>query len=128
MAYPARVKGAALARLVTGETPGAVSRGMGLPYATVKRWQGEALGRFGKNGHQKKDGADLLGGRVGGYLDESLVTGRALLAELRDPAMLHQLNARELAYIHGGLFDRAFRMLGGLSQDFPECPQNEAAQ
>jgi hypothetical protein len=50
MTHPASVKGAALARLVTGETPGAVSRATGLPYATVKRWQGEALGR---NGHQK---------------------------------------------------------------------------
>src|SRR3954451_15404573 len=107
MTHPANVKGAALARLMTGETPGAVSRSTGLPYATVKRWQGEALGR---NGHQKKDAADLLGGQVGGSLDEALVTGRVLLAELRDPAKLHQLNARELAIMHGTLFDRAFRM------------------
>jgi hypothetical protein len=125
MAHPARVKGAALARLVTGETPGMVSRGRGIPYATVKRWQGEALGR---NGHQKKDEADLLGGRVGDYLDEALVTGRVLLAELRDPERLHQLNARELALVHGGLFDRAFRMLAGLAPDCPELPQDEAAQ
>src|SRR4051794_28915437 len=113
MAHPAQVKGAALARLVTGETPGAVSRGMGIPYATVKRWQGEA---FGRNGHQKKDEAALLGGQVGGYLGEALTSGSALLAELRDPAKLRELNAWELAYIHGGLFDRAFRMLGGLAQ------------
>src|SRR3954452_7154070 len=72
MAHSPQIKGAALARLVTGETPGAVARATGVPYATVKRWQGEALGR---NGHQKKDGADLLGSRVGGYLGESLVTG-----------------------------------------------------
>jgi hypothetical protein len=125
MTHPASVKGAVLARLVTGETPGAVSRATGIPYATVKRWQGEALGR---NGHQKKDGADLLGGRVGDYLDEALVTGRVLLAELRDPAKLHQLNARELALMHGTLCDRAFRMLAGLAPDCPELPRSEARQ
>src|SRR3954454_17107666 len=91
MAHAATIKGAALARLVTGETPGAVSRSTGIPYATVKRWQGEALGR---NGHQKKETIDQLGGRVGGYLGEALVAGRVLLAELSDPARLRQLNAR----------------------------------
>src|SRR4051794_18150969 len=125
MTYPASVKGAALARLVTGETPGAVSRALGIPYSTAKRWQGEALGR---NGHQKKDEADLLGDRVGGYLGAALVTGRALLAELRDPEKLRRMDARELAMMHGSLFDRAFRMLGGLAQDCPELPQGEARQ
>src|SRR3712207_5012222 len=125
MTHPASTKGAALARLVTGETPGAVSRALGIPYSTAKRWQGEALG---KNGHQKKETIDRLGGQVGGYLGEALVAGRALLAELSDPARLHQLNARELAYIHGGLFDRAWRILAGLAQDCPELPQDEAAQ
>jgi hypothetical protein len=120
MAHAAQVKGAALARLLTGETPGAVSRGMGLPYSTAKRWQGEALCR---NGHQKRKGeADILGGRGGDYLDEALVSGSALLAELRDPERLWAMNARELAYIHGGLFDRAFRMLGGLQEGGTECP------
>jgi hypothetical protein len=116
MAHAAQVKGAALARLLTGETPGMVSRATGIPYATVKRWQGEALGR---NGHQKKDEADPLGGRVGGYLGEALVTGQALLAELRDPERLRRMNARELAIMHGTLFDRAFRMLGGLARHDP---------
>ena len=35
-------------------------------------------------------------------------------AELRDPERLHRLNARELAMIHGGLCDRALRLLGGV--------------
>ena len=56
------------------------------------------------------------------------MTGRALLAELRAPARLDQMNARELARMHGSLFDRAFRMLGGLAQDCPELPQGEARQ
>lgn len=44
-----------------------------------------------------------------------------MLAELRDPARLWAMDARELAMIHGGLFDRAFRMLGGLQEGGTEC-------
>ncbi len=112
MAHPAKVKRAALARLVVGESPGSVARGMALPYSTIKRWQSEALG---KNGHQKKAaGASALGAGVGDYLGEALVSGRALVVTLRDPGRLRAMGARELAIAHGQLFDRAFRLLGGL--------------
>lgn len=64
MAHPASVKGAALARLLTGETPGMVARGMGLSRRTLRRWQEEARA-LGENG------PDLA--NASGYTDWSLL-------------------------------------------------------
>jgi hypothetical protein len=62
---------------------------------------------------EKKEGGDL-GDQVGGYLGEALDSGRALVVTLRDPGRLRAMGAKELALLHGDLFDRAFRLLGGL--------------
>lgn len=110
MAHAAQVKRAALALLLAGDSPRTVARARGLPYSTVKRWQGEAFAAAGGGAHEQ------LGQALADDLGETLVTGRALLAELRDPARLAQMGARELAMMHGGLFDRGFRLLAGVNR------------
>lgn len=112
MAHAATVKRAALARLLAGESPKTVARALSLPYSTVKRWQGEGFAAAGGG-----DGLDQLGERLADDLGETLVSARALLAELRDPARLAQMGARELAMLHGGLFDRGVRLLAGVQGD-----------
>jgi hypothetical protein len=71
MAHSPETKARALAMLLTGDAPQYVAEQTGVPYATVKRWQGEAfdslaaaigplsLGLFDfsqQNGHKKKTG------------------------------------------------------------------------
>ena len=108
------MKWAAVARLLAGESPPSVARVLGVPYATVKHWQGAAF-EAARNGHPKKGAAggalDRLGARLADDLGETLTTNRVLLAALRDPARLDAMGARELAMLHGGPFDRALRLL-----------------
>jgi hypothetical protein len=110
MAHAPQVKRAALGRLLAGESPKTVARTLGLPYSTVKRWQGAGFAAAGGSA------LDRLGERLADDLGETLVSGRVLLAELRDPARLAQLDAREIAMLHGGLFDRAVRLLAGVKR------------
>lgn len=43
MAHPIEVKAAALAELLTGESPRRVAKLTGVPLTTVKRWQRQAF-------------------------------------------------------------------------------------
>lgn len=69
MAHSPQTKAQAMAMLLTGDSPKYVAGQLGLPYATIKRWQGAAfdglaaaigpidLGLFDfspQNGHKKK--------------------------------------------------------------------------
>jgi hypothetical protein len=47
------VKGAALARLLVGESALSVAEGLDIPRRTVRRWQAEAFDAIGGNGHKK---------------------------------------------------------------------------
>jgi len=53
----------------------------------------------------------VLPALVNDYLTSSLETLTEQAHLMRDPAWLCQLNARELAMLHGRTFDRAFRIL-----------------
>jgi hypothetical protein len=118
MAHARRVKATALARLLAGESALGVAEGMGIPRRTVRRWQTTVLDAIGQNGHKKEgtDSLDVLGERVADDLAESLTSAMVLVRQLGDPEYLRSLDARELAIIHGGMFDRTWRLLGGLDE------------
>jgi hypothetical protein len=71
MAHSPETKARALAMLLTGDAPEFVSQQTGVPYSSVKRWQGEAFDGLAaaigpldlqffdfsqRNGHKKKRG------------------------------------------------------------------------
>ncbi len=107
MAHSPRVKAAAVAMLLQGHTPRWIARELNLPRTTIRRWQQEMR----ENGPKKRAEPAGVSGVVEDLVREQLETARIHLRELRDPDRLRELNAREMAELHGGLWDRAFRLM-----------------
>ncbi len=112
MAHPEHLKAAAMAALLSGQSAHKVAERFALSRTTIRRWRDEAWAST-QNGPQKK----AIGVQVQGYITESLETQRAQLHVMNDHHWLFQLSARELAQLHGGLFDQAVRLLGALAFD-----------
>ncbi len=107
MAHSPRVKAAAVAMLLQGHTPRWIARELNLPRTTIRRWQQELR----ENGPKKRGEPVTLDSRVEDLVRLQLETARIYLRELRDPDRLRELNAREMAELHGNLWDRAFRLM-----------------
>ncbi len=107
MAHSPRVKAAAVAMLLQGHTPRWIARELSLPRTTIRRWERE----LHRNGPKKRAEPAVVSGVVEDLVREQLETAQIHLRELRDPDRLRELSARELAQLHGGLWDRVFRVM-----------------
>lgn len=98
-----------MAALLTGESAHRVARRFDLSRTTVRRWRDAAWSTV-QSGPQKRD----LGDQLLGYVGESLTTQRAQLGAMRDQEWLLKQDARDLAVLHGTLFDRMVGVLVSL--------------
>lgn len=112
MAHAAQIKAAAMAALLAGESAHQVARRFGLGRTTVRRWRDEAWAAVQQNGPQKRE----LDEQLLGYVGESLTTQRAQLRMMADPEWLSRQSARDLAMLHGTVFDQVVRLLVALER------------
>jgi len=112
MAHPEHLKAAVMAALLTGESAHKVARRFDLSRTTVRRWR-DAAWSVAQNGPQKTE----IGEQLLGYVGESLEMQRAHLRVVRDPDWLRRQSARDLAMLHGTMFDQMVRLAGAL--EFP---------
>ena len=109
MAHSAQLKAAAMAALLSGESAHKVARRFDLSRTTVRRWRDQAWATV-QNGPQKSE----IGDQLLGYVGESLETQRVHLRAVRDPEWLRRQSARDLAMLHGTVFDQMTRLFGSL--------------
>lgn len=108
-AHSPDVKAQAIALLLAGASVSEVMRATGLPQATVSTYKAEI----------PEDQFDRLRAVKGEQLDEKvydyMVTNlKSLQAQAEvagDPEFLRKMSARELAALHGGMFNQAVRFL-----------------
>jgi transposase-like protein len=111
MVHPEHLKAAAMAALLAGESAHRVARRFDLPRTTVRRWRDQAWQSV-QNGPQKRELSD----QVQGFVSESIETQRAQLRAMMDPKWLRKHSARELAMLHGTVFDRMVGVVVSLEQ------------
>lgn len=99
-----RQKAAAIAALLTGESAHSVARRFDIPKTTVLRWRAQ----MDQDGPQKKE----IGEQVLSWVEESIDTLRAQARFTRDRDWLLQQSARDIALLHGVMFDKMWHMLG----------------
>lgn len=109
MAHPEQLKAAAMAALLAGESAHKVARRFDLSRTTVRRWRAQAWSAV-QNGPQKSTIGDQLLGCVG----ESIETQQVQLRTMCDRDWLLKQSARDLAMLHGTVFDRMVCLFGAL--------------
>lgn len=114
--YSDQVKAAALAQLLAGQTPSAVSRAFGIPVGTLKSWKSRQL-----NGESVATVATDARERIGALLIEYLeVTLDTLIKQQKvfaNAEWLLKQSAAEAAALHGVSVDKTIRLLEGLADD-----------
>jgi hypothetical protein len=130
-AHDPETRAAVLAALLSGSSIADISRRLKIPDSTIADWRDQAgIGPKAPKtpGYIREEQKADLGERVGGYLDDILVTVRAQAIHTRDPEWLHRQNAHDLAILHGVLVDKAIRLLGALRVDEPiQLPDRAAS-
>ena len=106
--HPAETRRAVIAAIMAGEDRVNVARTFDVPARTVRHWVQVSPDVCRASIPKKRND---IGDDVAIYLVETLETLTEHTHLMRDPAWLGQLNARELALLHGRTFDRAFRIL-----------------
>lgn len=108
--YPPEAKARAVAALLLGGRPRAVAREHGIPESTVTTWRHRL--KHGKLRHEKKGGGPTpFGELLMEHLEASL---RSLIVQSRraaDPGWIRGQGAREVAVLHGVIFDGTVRAL-----------------
>ena len=114
--YSEEVKAAILAGLLAGQTYATLAAQYGIPEGTIKSWQsrqgdGEGVATVATVATERRE---ELGGLLGDYLTELLKTLATQARTFRDEGWLKEQSAAELAALHGGLADKAIRILAAL--------------
>lgn len=112
MAHPEHIKAAAMAALLTGQSAHQVARRFDLSRTTVRRWRDVAWSTV-QNGPQKS----TIGVQVMGVVGETLTTQRVQMRAMQDREWLLKQSARDLALLHGTLFDQMVSVAGSLQRD-----------
>lgn len=92
--------------LMLGQTCREVAEELELPESTVRDWSRKLKGDGVRIGSELDD-------RVYEWMVTSLHTLMEMTINLREPEFLRRLTARELALMHGQMFDRMRRALQG---------------
>ena len=106
--HPAETRSAVIAAIMAGEDLVNVAQTFDVPARTVRHWVQVSPDVCRASIPKKRA---VLPELVSDYLTSSLETLTEHAHLMCDPAWLGQLNARELALLHGRTFDRAFRIL-----------------
>ena len=113
MAYDSSVRQRAISALRDGHTVRQVASDLGITTRTLRRWRAalpeDEQAEIVRRTALKKQ-ADL-GELIYGYLTTSLPSLTAQLRVMGDPVWIDRQNAREIAILHGMLWDRALRIL-----------------
>jgi len=107
-------KARAMALLAIGTSAHKVADDLEIPRTTVRRWRDQALRMSNKNGPLKKE---KIGDQVFAYMEESIDTQRGLLRAISEPERLMQMSAKDLAKVHGDMFENTMRLLQGMSKE-----------
>jgi hypothetical protein len=110
------VRAQAMTALLIGDPVLTVAAAYGLPKQTVSDWRKRLIaGEFDKVRTKKReDGSSAAPGfdaLLFDYLEATLGSMTVQVQEFGNLDWLKEQNARELALLHGILFDRTFRML-----------------
>ncbi len=111
MTHPEHLKAVAMAALLAGESAHKVARRFSLSRTTIRRWRDLAWSAV-QNGPQKRE----IGDQLLGYVGESLEAQRAQLHAMCDPDWINRQSARDLAILHGVVFDQTERLLVALQR------------
>jgi len=128
--YSPQQKAFVLARLATGASLHTIARETGIARSTLKDWR-DVAAPSAPVAPQKA--TDELGAKVYDWVAEGVETLTAQVVAMRDPAWLRQQNARDLAILHGTLFDKTATLLGSLRvreepEDTGECARSTARE
>lgn len=107
--YGPEAKARAISALLLGGRPRVVAREHGIPESTVTTWRHRIM--HGKLRHEKKGGRTQLGGLLTEALEASLRSLAAQSERMADPAWIRRQGVREMAILHGTLFDATLRAL-----------------
>jgi transposase-like protein len=115
MAHSDQLRAEAMAALAIGESAHAVARRLGVPRSTIRRWRRDL---FTENGPLKKG---ELGEQVVQLIEDSIATQVTQLRVSRDEAWIRQQSARELAMLHGTIFDRMANLVSAYRPGDEDC-------
>jgi len=128
--YSEEIKAAVLAGLAVGSSYATLAAQYGVPEGTIKSWQSrqgsdDGVATVATVATERRH---ELGALLGDYLTELLKTLAVQARTLRDEGWLKEQSAAELAVLHGGLADKAIRILGALEPaDDPDSPGGDGA-
>lgn len=104
-----KLKGAAIAALLTGDSVSEVAARHGISKSVISRWRAKIpegeLQRVATKKGQRFDDA------VGNSVRASLESLTAQAKAVSDPEWLRQQSAKDLAMLHGVMFDKSIRLI-----------------
>lgn len=107
-----RIKAAAIAALVLGDSPTEVANRYCLPRGTVRNWQPEA--------EKLAEVSPISGGRISDLVESYVVSGiESLTAQAKQAGNLEWLtkqSAKELAALMDSMSERTFHLFGLISK------------
>jgi len=107
--HTAKKKGAAIACLLTGDSVSEVAAKHGLDKSVVSRWKARIPAGELQQVATKKDGR--LNDVVFDCVEANLESLTAQAKAASDPEYLRKQSAKDLAMLHGVMFDKSFRIL-----------------
>jgi transposase-like protein len=120
--YPADIKAAAMAALLTGQSVSAIAAQYNIPEGTLWSWRNRDLNaNHASDASQRKTIGELLEE----YLRASLQTLKAQVEIFADREWLQKQDASELAVLHGVCTDKAIRLLESLAPTEAGAPEPE---
>jgi transposase-like protein len=107
--HSAKVKGAAIASLLTGDTVSEVATKHGLDKSVVSRWKARIpKGELQRVATKKGEQIDC---KIFECAKSNLESLTAQAKTTGDPEWIRQQSAKDLALLHGVMFDKSLRIL-----------------
>ena len=120
--YPADIKAAAMAALLTGQSVSAIAAQYKIPEDTLRQWKCRYRKRNGVTDVMEQK---TIGELLEEYLRASLATLKVQVEVFADTEWIKKQDASELAILHGVCTDKAIRLLESLAPTEAGAPEPE---